>query len=366
MKPIQLALGLSLLVAASGAAQSRGLREVRSWGFGGGGVMVGIPVGEFRNFVDVAGGLGGVIGVNLDRRGSVGLRLTGSYLQYGHERRPVALAGTGGLLGLDLNTAFYIASLRAGPQFVFGEGPVRPYGFSSAWSLGCASVAGRSGVALGATLLHQVRAVVAERDQPPFAVRRVRERSTGEQKQVAPGDRPHVPARAVLDVVGDPLARDEIERVRDGEPVGVRHEQREVVAPGGVGADREVVGQGDVRFEQRAVGLELYPAPTTVLEARDHGVRIAAVQRHEEPAVRRVLGQVPVAGDRRVADPGGREGHGAAEQPAPDLGAVMAEHEVLPSPVDGAVDLGERVESEHDVNTALVSSRMSPRWFDSA
>ena len=46
MKPIQLALGLSLLVAASGAAQSRGLREVRSWGFGGGGVMVGIPVGE--------------------------------------------------------------------------------------------------------------------------------------------------------------------------------------------------------------------------------------------------------------------------------------------------------------------------------
>src|SRR2546422_935806 len=91
MKPIQLALGLSLLVAASGAAQSRGLREVRSWGFGGGGVMVGIPVGEFRNFVDVAGGLGGVIAVNLDRRGSAGLRLTGSYLQYGHERRPVAL-----------------------------------------------------------------------------------------------------------------------------------------------------------------------------------------------------------------------------------------------------------------------------------
>src|SRR5437773_600662 len=101
-------------------------------GFGGGGVMVGIPVGEFRNFVDVAGGLGGVIGVNLDRRGSVGLRLTGSYLQYGHERRPVALAGTGGLLGLDLNTAFYIASLRAGPQFVFGEGPVRLYGFGTA------------------------------------------------------------------------------------------------------------------------------------------------------------------------------------------------------------------------------------------
>src|SRR3989442_9405815 len=89
MKPVQLALGLSLLVAASGAAQSRGLREVRSWGFGGGDVMVGIPVGEFRNFVDVAGGPGGVIPVSLDRRGAVGLRLTGSYLQYGHQRRLV-------------------------------------------------------------------------------------------------------------------------------------------------------------------------------------------------------------------------------------------------------------------------------------
>src|SRR3989449_924575 len=66
------------------------------------------------------------------RGGTVGRRPTGSSLQYGHERRPVALAGTGGLLGLDLNTAFYIASLRAGPQFVFGEGPVRLYGFGTA------------------------------------------------------------------------------------------------------------------------------------------------------------------------------------------------------------------------------------------
>src|SRR2546426_8550877 len=78
MKPVQLALGLSLLVAASGAAQSRGLREVRSWGFGGGDVMVGIPVGEFRNFVDVAGGLGGGLAVKPDGRGAGGLGLPGA------------------------------------------------------------------------------------------------------------------------------------------------------------------------------------------------------------------------------------------------------------------------------------------------
>src|SRR2546422_10144121 len=107
MKPVQLALGLSLLVAASGAAQSRGLREVRSWGFGGGDVMVGIPVGEFRNFVDVAGGLGGVIAVSLDRRGALGLRVTGSYLQDGHERRVDPPAGSGGPRGLGPNTTPY-------------------------------------------------------------------------------------------------------------------------------------------------------------------------------------------------------------------------------------------------------------------
>src|SRR2546428_13014356 len=126
MKPVQLALGLALRVAASGAAQSRGLREVRSWGFGGGDVMVGIPVGEFRNFVDVAGGLGGVIAVSLDRRGAVGLRLTGSYLQYGHERRLVPLAGPGGLLGPALHPPLYLAPPRAGPPIVFGHGPVQP------------------------------------------------------------------------------------------------------------------------------------------------------------------------------------------------------------------------------------------------
>src|SRR5207245_5596868 len=78
---------------------------------------------------------------------------------------------------------------------------------SSAWRSGCASALVRSGVALGSTLLYQVRAVVTERDQPPFAVRRVREGSPGEQKQVAPGDRAHVLARAGLDAVRDPLPR---------------------------------------------------------------------------------------------------------------------------------------------------------------
>src|SRR3989442_12638551 len=109
MKPVQLALGLSLLVAASGAAQSRGLREVRSWGFGGGDVMVGIPVGEFRNFVDVAGRLGGVICVSLDRGGALGPRLPGSLLQDGRQGGGIPRPGPGGPLGPEAHRASSIA-----------------------------------------------------------------------------------------------------------------------------------------------------------------------------------------------------------------------------------------------------------------
>src|SRR3989442_4218231 len=100
MKPVQLALGLSLLVAASGAAQSRGLREVRSWGFGGGDVMVGIPVGEFRNFVDVAGGPGGGIARHLHPGRALGLPLPRAHLPYRHDAGLVPPPGPGGPLRL--------------------------------------------------------------------------------------------------------------------------------------------------------------------------------------------------------------------------------------------------------------------------
>jgi hypothetical protein len=123
-----LVLGLSLTGAAAGAGQ---LREVRSWGMGGLGLLVGLPVGQFRSFVDVAGGLGGSFVVNLDRSGAVALRFDGAYLQYGNENRPISLAGTGGLVGLNMSTDFFIASLRVGPQVVLGTGRVRTYGFGT-------------------------------------------------------------------------------------------------------------------------------------------------------------------------------------------------------------------------------------------
>lgn len=137
-----LTMGLWLLAASVGSAQWRGgLREVRSrrdvrrsrtWGELGLGVSGGAPVGQFGDLVTSVGGVNANLTAHIDRSGTLGLRIEGSYLLYGNERRPLPLAGTGGLLAVDMNTAFYVASLRAGPELVLGTGRVRPYAFGTA------------------------------------------------------------------------------------------------------------------------------------------------------------------------------------------------------------------------------------------
>lgn len=135
-------LGLGFLAATAGSAQRHGgLREVRgsrgdrhSWGSLGLAVVGGTPAGQFGDLVDKnsVGGVNANLDLHLNRRGTVALRIDGSYLLYGNENRPLPLAGTGGLLAGDMNTAFYIASVRAGPEFVLGTGRVRPYIFGTA------------------------------------------------------------------------------------------------------------------------------------------------------------------------------------------------------------------------------------------
>jgi hypothetical protein len=126
-----LALALTSGAAGAAAAQTPGLREARSWGGVGLGLIVGVPVGEFGYYVSPAPGVAGSFAVNLDRAGVIALRVDGSYIQYGNDDRPVSLAGTGGLVNLDMSTDFFIAALRAGPQLVLGQGPVRLYGFGT-------------------------------------------------------------------------------------------------------------------------------------------------------------------------------------------------------------------------------------------
>ena len=136
-------LSFLVLAATVGSAQRRhgGLRELggsrggrHAWGSFGVAVTGGSPVGQFTELVDEnsIAGLNANLNLNFNRRGTVALRIDGSYLQYGSEDRPLPLSATGGLLAGEMTTSFYIASLRAGPEFVLGTGRVRPYVFGTA------------------------------------------------------------------------------------------------------------------------------------------------------------------------------------------------------------------------------------------
>jgi hypothetical protein len=122
------AISAGLLAAAIPAtAQGYGLREVRDIGMGGVSLVVAVPMGEFQRNVDVAGGVDVFGAVNLGRGSPVALRLGGSYLLYGHDKRIV----TQPYYPLAINTTYSIATFGIGPQLTFGTGPVKLYGFGT-------------------------------------------------------------------------------------------------------------------------------------------------------------------------------------------------------------------------------------------
>jgi opacity protein-like surface antigen len=125
---VSLSLVLALVpVAAPG--QRAALREVRSAGTAGGNLLIGIPQGEFQQYVKAAAGFGGFVNLNLDRSGATGMRLEGAFLIYDHLHDVAYLSGGYYSYPIGLTTSSYIASLRAGPQLTFGQGPLRLYGF---------------------------------------------------------------------------------------------------------------------------------------------------------------------------------------------------------------------------------------------
>jgi hypothetical protein len=122
--------GVLMLAALAAVAQAQdvpGLRRV-----GNPGVHIGIggllaqPTGQFSNFVDFGGGLGGHVLWEPDPDGFFGLRADGSYLIYGSETRRYGLLP---LVDVDVTTNNQIAGLQLGPQVSVGRGKVRAYGF---------------------------------------------------------------------------------------------------------------------------------------------------------------------------------------------------------------------------------------------
>ena len=90
-------------------------------------LMAAQPLGEFNDYIDWGGGIGGALLYSFDRQGAIGLRLDAAYLIYGHETKRVPLSPSLGRIRVDVNTSNNILVLGLGPQVMLPTGSIRPY-----------------------------------------------------------------------------------------------------------------------------------------------------------------------------------------------------------------------------------------------
>jgi hypothetical protein len=97
------------------------------------------PKGDFAANTNNGFGLGGYVMRALDSNKLLNLRGDFSFVSYANSRRRIPLAGSGGLIQLDLRTSSNIVSVVAGPQLLGPTGTFTPYatalgGFSVFWT----------------------------------------------------------------------------------------------------------------------------------------------------------------------------------------------------------------------------------------
>jgi len=114
------ALGL-LLLAAPLAAQSR------PHTYGGIVLQLAQPEGEFAQFVNTGYGVGVNATFFLDEANQAGIRIFGSWIEYGRTTERLPLSPTLPGLLVDLTTSNDIWSLAVGPELHLLRGPIRPY-----------------------------------------------------------------------------------------------------------------------------------------------------------------------------------------------------------------------------------------------
>ena len=145
MRLHHLMLAAAVLVSGRAAAQDsprpRANDERVSSGLGAVGLhfQVTEPKGEFAANTNNGFGLGGYLIRALDSNKILNLRADFSFVSYANSRRRIPLAGTGGLVQLDLRTSSNIVSVVAGPQLLGPTGAFTPYatalgGFSVFWT----------------------------------------------------------------------------------------------------------------------------------------------------------------------------------------------------------------------------------------
>ena len=91
-------------------------------------IVVAQPLGAFREYVEIGGGIDGSLLVNLSRDRAWGLRIEGGFLNYGNETKRTRLSNTiGDRIQVDVNTSNNIGRFGIGPQLSVQHGRVRPY-----------------------------------------------------------------------------------------------------------------------------------------------------------------------------------------------------------------------------------------------
>ncbi len=131
MTPIARRLAAAALLVLVLPLAGQNYREVTDWdrprAHVGLNFQLGFPQGEFRDFVGTGYGLGAHLTWFLDPRRAVGLRLSGSWIQYGRTTERLPLSPTLPGLLVDLTTANDIYTFAIGPEFQVGRGNIRGY-----------------------------------------------------------------------------------------------------------------------------------------------------------------------------------------------------------------------------------------------
>ena len=119
----------ALLAPAMAHGQDTRFDEPRgpSRAFAGVHLMVAQPLGEFDDYIDWGGGIGGELLYAFDRQGAIGMRMNLGIMIYGHETKRVPLSSTLGRIRVDVSTSNNIFVLGVGPQVMLPSGTVRPY-----------------------------------------------------------------------------------------------------------------------------------------------------------------------------------------------------------------------------------------------
>jgi opacity protein-like surface antigen len=128
-------LRVLFLLAAAGIAAKTVAAQPASpkpseW-LGGGGLLIGIPLGEFADATDEGFGVVGHV-VFTPGGGPFGLRLQAGGLVYGSRKIATPVPGTGGLITESLSTDNWLLNAGIGPQLTVRSGPVRPYVYALA------------------------------------------------------------------------------------------------------------------------------------------------------------------------------------------------------------------------------------------